>query len=197
MKVILASGSARRYEILKKHGIDPVVIPSGAEETLSPEIETGSVAEIVKYLASIKAQSVYEKLKLQAGKEISADEKVLILGADTIVYKDCIIGKPKDEQDAFAILSLLRNTSHIVFTGISLIDFATGEEIQFADETEVWFKDYPDEEIYRFISEEPPYDKSGSYAIQSSWAKNVDHILGDIENVIGLPWHRLAEYLVS
>jgi septum formation protein len=235
MSIILASGSPRRFEILKKHGIDPIVIPSDADETLPPEYETRSVEDIVKYLAHIKAGAVYDQLKdsgaaaiktlipdaaksaratettdiftdktliLGAAKNARATEttdiftnKTLILGADTIVYKDGIIGKPKDEADAIRILSLLRNTAHLVITGVALIDLSTGEETQFAETTKVFFKDYSDEEIKRFIREEPPYDKSGSYAIQSSWTKNVDHIEGDLENVIGLPWPRLAEYL--
>jgi septum formation protein len=183
--VILASSSPRRYDILRKHHVDPIVVPSDADETLPPDMADCSVAEIVSYLAHVKAHAVYAKLKA------SEYENAVILGADTVVYKDQIIGKPKDEADAFRILSLLRATSHSVFTGVSLIDLATGAETRFVDETKVYFKDYPDEEIYRFIREEPPYDKSGSYAIQSSWTKNVDRIEGDLENVIGLPWYRL------
>jgi septum formation protein len=209
----LASGSPRRSEILRKHGIDPVVIPSDADETLPVEYENRSVEDIVKYLAHIKAWTVYEQLKVsdpvaiktripdtaKSSRAIETTDiftgKTLILGADTIVYKDEIIGKPKDEADAIRILRLLCNAGHLVITGVALIDLSTGVETQFAETTKVFFKDYSDEEIKRFIREEPPYDKSGSYAIQSSWTKNVDHIEGDIENVIGLPWSRLAEYL--
>jgi septum formation protein len=153
------------------------------------------------YLAHIKARVVYEELKVTEVKSTEADvtvpvpERTMVLGADTVVYKDFIIGKPTDEADAFRILSHLRNAAHLVITGVSLIDLQAGEEVQFAETTKVFFKDYPDEEIRRFVSEEPPYDKSGSYAIQSSWSKNVDHIEGELENVIGLPWQRLSEYL--
>jgi septum formation protein len=188
-KVILASVSPRRYEILKKHGIEPTVLPSDADEMLPPCMEDCGVAEIVSYLAHVKASAVYDSI------QASNCDDTVILGADTVVYKDGVIGKPVDEADAFRILSLLRASSHSVFTGVSLIDLATGTETRFVDETKVHFKNYPDSEIYRFIREEPPYDKSGSYAIQSSWTKNVDRIEGDLENVIGLPWYRLEPLL--
>ncbi|GHU65964.1 septum formation protein Maf [Clostridia bacterium] len=209
MKIILASGSPRRLEILKKHGIDPVVVPSDADETLPPEYETRSLDDIVRYLAHIKARAVYEQLTTKGESSIFthegegegegevACEPTMVLGADTIVYKDFMIGKPVDEADAFRILSHLRNSEHLVITGVCLIDLATGEETQFAETTRVFFKDYPDEEIRRFLREEPPYDKSGSYAIQSSWTKNVDRIEGELENVIGLPWRRLAAYITD
>jgi septum formation protein len=178
---------------LQKHGINPVVIPSDADEILPPEYANSDAIDIVKYLAHVKARTVYEQLKDGAGADVT--EKTFILGADTVVFKDFIIGKPTDEDDAFRILSHLRNSEHGVITGVSLIDLLTGDETQFAETTKVFFKDYPDEEILRFIREEQPYDKSGSYAIQSSWSKNVDHIEGELENVIGLPWRGLAKRL--
>ena len=215
MKIVLASASPRRKEILENHSISPIIIPSEADETLPVHMEFKGVEEIVKYLAYTKAFAVFDFLyvacnKISNYKNISknpevhkacelikAGEKVIILGADTVVYKDRIIGKPRDEEDAFNILSTLRNSSHHVYTGVSLIDFNSEKEIKFYEDTLVHFKDYPDEEIRRFIREEPPYDKSGSYAIQSSWSKNVDRIEGDIENVIGLPWKKIEENLRS
>lgn len=215
MKIILASSSPRRKEILENHSISPIIIPSDAEEIVPSDIEVQGVAEIVKYLAYIKAFTVYNALLAacnenssnsgtkksselcEACELISTGERMIILGADTVVYKDTIIGKPIDEDDAFSILSALRNTSHHVYTGVCLIDFQRGESIKFYEDTLVYFKDYPDEEIRRFIREEPPYDKSGSYAIQSSWSKNVDRVEGDLENVIGLPWKKTEEYLSS
>jgi septum formation protein len=188
MNIILASASTRRLQILQQHGVTPVVVPSDVSETLPPAVAKLPIQEIVMYLAQIKAQAVYRQIK-QQGSQTSAT----ILAADTVIYKDGtgIIGKPVDAADAFRILSLLRNTSHEVLTGVSLIDSQTGAERRLCDTTKVYFKDYPDEEIYRYIREEPPYDKSGSYGIQTSWSANVSHIEGDIENVMGLPWHRL------
>ena len=186
MKIILASASPRRLEILAAHGVTPVVIPADVDETLPDEL-LNKPAEATMFLASQKAQAVYRGL--------SSFEPATIIGADTIVFKDKIIGKPVDAEDAFSILSSLRGARHSVITGVSLIDVADGKETVFYDETIVTFKDYPDEEIRRFVREEPPYDKSGSYAIQSSWSKNVASVDGDIENVIGFPWAKISEYL--
>jgi septum formation protein len=195
MKIILASASPRRYEILKKHGIVPMVMPSDIDESLTPEMEGCPVSEIVMYLAHQKARAVYGLL-IGDGASHRANDGVsnpaFILAADTVVYKDRIIGKPVDERDAFNILRSLRASSHQVITGVSLIDMSGGEETRLYDVTEVYFKNYSDEEIYRYIREEAPYDKSGSYAVQSSWSKNVDHVEGDVENVMGLPWYRIA-----
>jgi septum formation protein len=187
--IILASASPRRREILEAHGVTPVIRPADVYETL-PDDLTEEPKEAAMYLAGLKARAVY--LHYYKNKN---PEPAVILGADTIVYKDRIIGKPVDEADAFAILSSLRNARHSVITGVALIDAATGAETVFYEETFVTFNDYPDEEIRRFVREEPPYDKSGSYAIQSSWSKNVAAIDGDVENVIGLPWAKIAAYL--
>jgi septum formation protein len=188
VNIILASASPRRCEILQEHGIVPVVTPSAVDETLPPDIASKKIEEIVMYLAHIKARAVYQQVD---------KTDAIILAADTVIYKDGvgIIGKPTNTQDAFKILSTLKNTAHDVLTGVSLIDAATGQEQQFYDVTHVHFKDYSDSEIYRYIKEEPPFDKSGSYGIQTSWQVNVDYIEGDIENVMGLPWHRLEHYL--
>jgi septum formation protein len=191
MNVILASASARRYEILRQHGVTPVVMPSDVEEVLPPHVAELGIADIVMYLAHIKAQGVYEQMRRTAG-EAEPPKPAIILAADTVIYKDGIIGKPLDEADAFRILSELRNTFHEVYTGVSLIDMASGAERQLYDVTKVFFKDYPDAEIYRYIKEEPPFDKSGAYGIQTSWQTNVEKIEGDIENVMGLPWQRLG-----
>lgn len=195
MKIILASASPRRKEILEQHSIFPIVKPSNVEEIVPEEIEALGVEEIVKYLAHIKGLSIYHEESKKIKKYKASEKRIVILGADTIVYKNRIIGKPKNEEEAFSILNSLKNTSHHVYTGVSLIDLYSGKEIKFYDDTKVYFKDYSDEEIRRFISEEPPYDKSGSYAIQSSWSKNVDRIEGDINNVIGLPWEKLKTFL--
>jgi septum formation protein len=191
--IVLASASPRRRDILNTHGIDPIIIPSNADETIpDAEIEHARVDEIAIRIAHLKASEVYERLRTLSGNYTS---RVIVLGADTVIDKDGIIGKPTDADDAFRILSKLRNTTHRVITGVSLIDLASGEQRSFADITEVTFKDYPDEEILRFVREEQPFDKSGAYAIQSSWSKNVANVKGDIENVVGLPWARIKKEL--
>jgi septum formation protein len=191
--IVLASASPRRRDILNAHGVDPIIIPSNADEAaIAEESEQRSVDELAMQIAHMKAAEVYERLRTLGG---SYGKHIIILGADTVIDKGGLIGKPADADDAFRILSLLRNTTHRVITGVSLIDLATGTEQRFAEVTEVTFGDYPDEEIRRFIREEQPFDKSGAYAVQSSWSANVARVDGDIENVIGLPWARIEKEL--
>jgi septum formation protein len=191
MNVILASGSPRRFEILSDHGITPIVIKPDVEETLPETLDGLGVDLKVMFLALQKGLAVYERLKT------ADDLPRYIIAADTIVYKDRIIGKPVDEEDAFAILASLRNASNFVYSGVVVIDRQTDSKTILCDVTEVVFKDYPDEEIFRYIREERPFDKSGAYAIQSSWSGNVDHWNGDVENVMGLPWLRIEPLIAT
>lgn len=187
MKVVLASKSPRRLEILERHGICPIVIPSETEEVLPDNI---GMTEAVEMLALQKASEVYNKIK--DNKEYS---DAVIIGADTIVYLEEIMGKPVDEADAYRMLDKIRNTEHYVATGVALIYMKTGKKIVFNDITTVYCKDYSDEDIYKYIKEEKPYDKAGSYAIQSSFGKHIDHIDGDYENVVGLPFYRIENLI--
>jgi septum formation protein len=186
--IVLASASPRRRDILDAHGVNSIIIPSNADETMGKERENTSVDEIAMQISRLKATEVYERIHAIAD---DCGKRIIILGADTVIDKNGIIGKPADEEDAFRILSLLRDTTHRVITGVTLIDLASGVERCFRDVTKVTFRDYPDEEIWRFIREERPFDKSGAYAVQSSWSANVERVDGDIENVIGLPWARI------
>jgi septum formation protein len=214
MEIILASKSPRRYEISSAHGVTPIVIPPRVSEELPPEIDGGDPEAVVKYLSRIKAMDVIERIAGGApyggnshhtsdaalagdvdsccGRE---DLPRLLISADTIVYCDRIIGKPVDEQDSFRILSSYRNRSHEVWTGVTIIDRNTGEDDTFAVCTRVTLGDFSDEEIWQYIKEEQPFDKSGSYAIQSSWGKHVTSIEGDYENIIGFPWPVIEEHL--
>ena len=189
MKIILASKSPRRLEILRKHGIEPVVIPSEVDETLPDGID---MREAVKSLALRKAEASYNAIRGTAD-----SEDAIIIGSDTIVYKDEIMGKPKDFDDAFRMLSTIRNTEHYVATGVALINTNTGESKVFCDVTTVYCKDYSDMEIREYIENTKPFDKAGSYAIQGEFGKYIDHIDGDYENVVGLPFHILEEQGVT
>ena len=186
--------------------------------------------------------------------DVFKETRCTILGVDTIVYKDRIIGKPVDEADALSILRSLKNASHKVISGVCIIrailektsdagqdteteyrqtasnlqfnatsgseqtqpeeqwqtvvpgrrcvadavhscNLQIAEKHLFSDTTTVRFGDYNDDEILAYIRANPPYDKSGSYAIQSDWGRHVLEIDGDIENVIGLPYKRISAYL--
>ncbi len=177
MKIILASNSPRRQEILKEANINYEVIPSNVEEIFNHNI---SVEEAVMDLANQKATDVYNKTKRDA----------LIIGADTIVVINGeVLGKPKDYEDAKRMLNLLQNNSHQVLTGVSLIK--GNNTLNFYEKTNVYFKPMSNEDIERYIEEENVYDKAGSYAIQGDAMKYIDHIEGDYYNVIGLPIKRL------
>ena len=183
MKVILASKSPRRIEILHRHGIDAAIMPTDTDETLPEGI---GMNEAVEMLAKRKAEACYEAVK--------DDPKWsghIIIGADTIVWKDKLMGKPADHDDAYRMLDYIRGTFHYVVTGVALIDTDTGTCRVLSDTTKVWCKNYSDADILDYISREEPYDKAGSYAIQGYFGRYIDHIEGDYENVVGLPYYRI------
>lgn len=183
MEIILASQSPRRRKILNKHGIEPIVMPADIDETLPDDI---SCEEAVKMLALKKATAVYEQIKDNPQYNDS-----IVIGSDTVVYKDKIMGKPLDAADAFSMLSSIRNTHHYVATGVAIIDVRAGKEKVLCDTTTVYCKNYSDEEIWAYIENANPFDKAGSYAIQGEFSKYIDHIDGDYENVVGLPFYRI------
>ena len=119
-----------------------------------------------------------------------------ILAADTIVFfDDKIIGKPKSREEAFQTLSMLRKNPHHVITGVCVIDLQTGSKTCFYDTSTVYFTDYSDEELQAYVNTREPYDKAGGYAIQETFGKYVDHIEGDRDNIVGLPWYRVEKFL--
>ncbi len=177
MKIILASKSPRRQELLKEANIEYQIIPSTIEEVFNYEI---SVEAAVMDLAYQKAASIKSLVT----------EDDLIIGADTIVVIDNeVLGKPKNYEDAIRMLKMLENKSHQVLTGVCLIK--GNKEITFYEKTDVYFKPMTLEDIERYIAEENVYDKAGSYAIQGEAMRYIDHIEGDYYNVIGLPVERL------
>ena len=117
----------------------------------------------------------------------------MVLGADTVVaYEGKILGKPKDEADAFRMLSSYRNTVHQVMTGVTLIDVQSGAVHSFCETTHIRCRDYTDEDIWTYIRECRPFDKAGAYGVQSRGALFVERIDGDFFNVMGLPVEQLG-----
>ncbi len=183
-KIILASGSPRRKELLEQIGLPFQVIKSNARETITrtdPE-------EIVQELSAQKARDVAE-----------AVENGLVLGADTIVFLGGeIMGKPKDREDAFRMLERLQGGSHSVFTGVTLIRKNSGETVKtdsFAVETRVQVHAMSRKEIEAYLDTGDAFDKAGSYGIQGPFAAYVDGISGDYNNVVGLPVAALYQKL--
>ena len=187
MKIILASKSPRRIEILHKHGIDAAIMPTDTDETLPDGIE---MTDAVEMLARRKAEACYEAVRNDpkwAGH--------IIIGADTIVWKDKLMGKPADAEDAYRMLDSIRGTFHYVVTGVAMIYTDTGSCTVLSDITKVHCTNYTDADILDYISREEPYDKAGSYAIQGYFGRYIDHIEGDYENVVGLPYYRIEPFL--
>ncbi|XVG95709.1 Maf family protein [Eubacteriales bacterium KG127] len=226
-KIILASGSPRRKEILMNHGISPIIIPSNVEEILPPHLsQTGLPEEIqeeidrnaVEYLALLKAKDIARRIcdhsfdeKLRgAGILLSQKQRIIVIGADTMVFKGEKLGKPKDRGDAYRMIKLLQGGAHKVITGVAIIEIssencdvqgAAREKLweikQFSDATSVMCKPMTKEEIEEYINLDEPYDKAGGYAIQGAFAKHIKSYEGDYENVIGLPYKKIKELLQS
>ena len=182
MTIVLASGSPRRKELLEMLGFkDMLIIPARGEET-APEDAAPDV--IVKTLSAAKA------------KEVAAqrDREDIIIAADTIVWSNGrMLGKPRDEQEAFRMLSELSGKTHEVYTGVSVIkgDAAISEY----EKTYVTFRKISDDEIKAYIKTGEPMDKAGAYGIQGKASIFVERIEGDYFNVVGLPLCRLNEIL--
>lgn len=178
MKIILASASPRRRELLGTIGIkDFIVCPAKGKE-LAPE--SLSPDELVKYLSREKAREVAA---------LYPDD--LIIAADTIVWaKGRVLGKPRDEADAFNMLRLLSGDIHEVHTGITLIK--GGTELCEAECTKVSFRELSDSEINAYIASGEPMDKAGAYGIQGLASLMVSKIEGEYFTVVGLPLCRLG-----
>ncbi len=176
--IILASKSPRRKELLSFITTDFTVKSADVDETLPQGITPDKAVE---YLSRIKA----EPLK---------NENDIVIGADTVVALDGkILGKPRDEADAFATLKMLSGREHSVFTGVSVIK---GEKIEtFSVQTKVKMFELTDEEIEEYIETAEPFDKAGSYGIQGKGSLLVEKIDGDYFNVVGLPISRLNRVL--
>lgn len=171
MELILASASPRRREMLTLMGYDFTVKPSRAKENIGH----CAPGEYVSRLARIKAAAVAEE-----------NPGCCVLGSDTIVYLDGeILGKPRDEEDAFHILSTLSGRTHTVFTGVAII--AGDKETIFYDKAEVTFKTLEPDEIRDYIATGEPMDKAGAYGIQGPATVLVEKIDGCYFTVIGLP----------
>lgn len=186
MKVILASKSPRRKELMDLLGIDYEIIVSNADETLE---EGMSFEEQSKRLGYIKAKAVFD--------ETSGDR--IVIGSDTMVMKDGkLYGKPKDREDAIRMLNELKNDKHQVFTSLGIL-VQKGEKYEEyidCDITDVYFSDISEIEIERWVDSGEAYDKAGAYGIQSSkFAVFIDKIDGNYSTVVGLPINKLYNIL--
>lgn len=178
MNIILASQSPRRQELIKLITQFVCVQVADIDETMD---ENKPVYDEVARVSLLKARAI-------------GTTDSVVVAADTVVVCDGkVLGKPKDEQDAYRMLSMLSGHCHQVMTGLSVVKNDT--HISVTEVTDVYFRKLTDEEIWTYIKTGDPMDKAGSYGIQSGGALFVEKINGDYFNVVGLPVCRLGQLL--
>jgi septum formation protein len=181
-KIVLASASPRRKELLEKIGLNFTVDPSDYREDLHSDLKP---EDLVKAISREKATAVASKYP-----------DSIILAADTIgVLRGQIIGKPHTAETARRMLLELSGKSHRVITGFTIIDSATNKAVTRSVETRVYIKHLSPLEIFNYVKTGEPLDKAGAYAIQGLGSVIVKKIVGDYYNVMGLPLHSLVESL--
>ena len=185
MKLILASASPRRAEILRSAGMPFTVLSSAVDETPVP----GEAAtEMVMRLASAKAE-------LAAARAVGP---AIVIAADTtVVLEGAILGKPRTTDDARQMLEKLSGRTHSVITGVALIRLPDVERREFYETTQVQFSALNEDEIIRYLTSGEPFDKAGAYAIQGRAGRYIPKIQGCYYNVVGLPLARLCAALAE
>lgn len=184
MRLILASKSPRRKEILQMLGVPFTVETADTDESS----DLTDPALLTEELASRKGRAILDRLTAE-GRDLS---DTVIFSCDTVVsVAGEILGKPRDEEDACRMLSLYSGRAHLVVSGVSLMGM--GKTAVSHDTTTVEFDTMSPEEIRAYVRAERPYDKAGAYAIQGAASAFIRGIQGDFYNVVGLPVHRLCE----
>lgn len=216
-KIILASASPRRRELLTQIGLPFEVVVSEAEE----KITSTEPARVVEELSAQKAEAVWEKLNPNITEPVRNDDAgepenrsgettgsrresgtvtkdEIVLGADTVVACDGkILGKPKDTEDAVRMLTMLQGRAHEVYTGVTILYGENGEKkaLTFHEKTTVHFCPMTEAQIREYVAAGDPMDKAGSYGIQGFCARYIRGIEGDYNNVVGLPAGRVYQEL--
>ena len=185
MKIILASGSPRRKELMEMFHLPQLqIIPAKGKEQAHPELRPD---ELVMELSRCKAEEI--------AAQYAGDDDVVI-GADTVVvWNGAVLGKPKDAADAKRMLQALSGQVHTVFTGLTVI--RGSRTLQHAERTEVHFRPLSGDEIAAYADTGEPLDKAGAYGYQGIAGLFVDRISGDYFNVVGLPICRLGQMLAQ
>lgn len=182
-KIILASGSPRRKELLTQIGIEFEIQKAEGEEVITSAVPT----EVVKELSMQKAMEV-------AGKY----DGDVVIGADTVVAAEGrILGKPRDKADAMEMLRLLQGKTHEVITGVTVLLKERGKTIHFEEVTKVHVFPMTEEQMEAYVESGEPMDKAGAYGIQGKFAAYVSGIEGDYNNVVGLPVGRLYQEVLA
>lgn len=210
VRLVLASASPRRRELLSQIGLEFTVMPSTKEENA----KTTEAGALVQELSRQKAVDIWEQLSGGQGQNPDADQEqsseetqepnlngkrqpeLLVIGADTVVCcEEKILGKPHSREAAAEMLTALQGRSHEVYTGVTL--YSQSETVTFFECTQVEFYPMTEVEISEYIDSKEPMDKAGAYGIQGLGARFVKGIRGDYNNVVGLPVGRLYQELKS
>lgn len=210
VRLVLASASPRRRELLSQIGLEFTVMPSTKEENA----KTTEAGALVQELSRQKAVDIWEQLSGGQGQNPDADQEqiaeetqepnlngkrqpeLLVIGADTVVCcEGKILGKPHSREAAAEMLTALQGRSHEVYTGVTL--YSQSETVTFFECTQVEFYPMTEVEISEHIDSKEPMDKAGAYGIQGLGARFVKGIRGDYNNVVGLPVGRLYQELKS
>ncbi len=196
-QMILASASPRRKELLEQIGAEFVICPAKGEEVITETDPSAVVMELSRQKAEEVAYGVLIYNEQHA--DLATPQDILVIGADTVVaYENQILGKPKDEEDARRMLTMLSGKTHSAYTGVTFVfidkEGRTGEHC-FFEKTDVCMYPLKEEEIDRYIQSGDPMDKAGSYGIQGRFAIHIKEIRGDYNNVVGLPVARLYQEL--
>lgn len=182
-RIILASASPRRRELLHQVGLEPEIVPSHVEEVIT----------------STRPDQVVMELSAQKAADVAAQyrgQQAVVIGADTVVAADGkILGKPGTEEEAVRMIEMLQGRTHQVYTGVTMIFADRGETVTFAEKTEVHVYPMTESQIRRYVATGEPMDKAGAYGIQGYFAAYIEGISGDYNNVVGLPVGRVCQEL--
>jgi septum formation protein len=182
LKLVLASSSPRREEILEQLNLKFTIVPSKIDED---NFDSSDPVELVRKLAEEKARSVSQLV-----------EDAIIIAADTVVvHNDQILGKPSGKLDAKKMLKKLSSDQHQVITGVAVLNSSSGKSYVDYNITEVKMTALTEQEINNYVDTGEPLDKAGSYAIQGFGGLFVEEIKGSYYSVMGLPIHQLAKLL--
>lgn len=180
--LILASQSPRRHELMRYITSDFEIVSASIDECV---YENESVEDYVVRMEETKAENVYQN-----------HPESVVIGCDTIVsYKNEILGKPVDKDEAYRVLSLLSGKTHHVLTAVSIV--SSQKKKSFISKAEVTFFPLTSEEIWRYIHTDEPMDKAGAYGIQGQGSLFVSEIKGDYYSIVGLPVAHLQRHLMS
>ncbi|MTI58732.1 MAG: septum formation inhibitor Maf [Firmicutes bacterium] len=178
-KIILASASPRRGELLNRLGFDFTIVPSKIDED---RFQGLAPAEMVEKLAANKARKV----------AVLVEDTVVIAADTVVVLNDEVLGKPADEKEACAMLNKLQGEKHAVYTGIALYRTDDDKLLLDYDRTDVYMSSMTEQEILSYVKTGEPMDKAGSYGIQGLGSIFIERIDGSYFTVMGLPVHKLA-----